>query len=190
MSGSKSESEGGGGRLAVPEDGVELLGDPDEGRPAAQLLQLSGSDVGAGGAHASQDVSYRLIHRPFVGNFHRLPLRRSAGAKNTKHDSVVAKKKRSDSKTIKLLFFLKQNLTCNQLRLLSASSSPCRSSSHKTACISCRFSRWSHRRSRSDQPASRPASQSRLRRLKRTAEVKLLISNRWGSLCLETLDSF
>uniref|UniRef100_A0A3B5RF93 B box-type domain-containing protein n=1 Tax=Xiphophorus maculatus TaxID=8083 RepID=A0A3B5RF93_XIPMA len=96
MSGSESESEGGGGRLAVPEDGVELLGDPDEGRPAAQLLQLSGSDVGAGGAHASQDVSYRLIHRPFVGNFHRLPLRRSAGAKNTKHDSVVAKKKKRD----------------------------------------------------------------------------------------------
>lgn len=74
MSGSKSESEGGGGRLAVPEDGVELLGDPDEGRPAAQLLQLSCSNVGAGGAHASQDVSYRVIHRPFVGNLHCLPL--------------------------------------------------------------------------------------------------------------------
>uniref|UniRef100_A0A3B3YNW9 B box-type domain-containing protein n=1 Tax=Poecilia mexicana TaxID=48701 RepID=A0A3B3YNW9_9TELE len=73
-SGMESESEGGGRRLAVPEDGVELLGDPDEGRPAAQLLQLSCSNVGAGGADASQDVSYRLVHRPFVGNFHRLPL--------------------------------------------------------------------------------------------------------------------
>uniref|UniRef100_A0A3Q2QYL1 B box-type domain-containing protein n=1 Tax=Fundulus heteroclitus TaxID=8078 RepID=A0A3Q2QYL1_FUNHE len=35
---------------------------------------LARSDVGAGGADASQDVSYRFVHRTLVGNFHRLPL--------------------------------------------------------------------------------------------------------------------
>lgn len=61
----------------VAEDSVELLGDPDEGGPAAQLLQLAGPDVGAGGSHPAQDVPYCHLHRPFVRNFDCLPLRRS-----------------------------------------------------------------------------------------------------------------
>ena len=64
----------GGGSAVVAKDGVELLGDSDESRPAAQFLQLAGSNVGAGGANPSQDVSYGLVHRPFVRDFHRLPL--------------------------------------------------------------------------------------------------------------------
>uniref|UniRef100_A0A3P9D0Y7 B box-type domain-containing protein n=1 Tax=Maylandia zebra TaxID=106582 RepID=A0A3P9D0Y7_9CICH len=66
----------------VPEDGVELLGDSDEGRPAAQLLQLGCTDIRAGGADPSQDVSYGVTHRTFVENFHGLPLRRSGGKEN------------------------------------------------------------------------------------------------------------
>lgn len=71
------------GRSAVvPEDGVELLGDSDEGRPAAQLLQLGCTDIRAGGADPSQDVSYGVAHRTFVENFHGLSLRRSGGNEN------------------------------------------------------------------------------------------------------------
>lgn len=75
------------GRSAVvAEDGVELLGDPDEGGPAAQLLQLGCPDIGAGGADPAQDVSYCHVHRTFVRNFDRLSLRRSGGKKKTHWD--------------------------------------------------------------------------------------------------------
>lgn len=67
----------------VAEDSVELLGDPDEGGPAAQLLQFACPDIGAGGADPAQDVSYCHIHRTFVKNFDCLPLRRSGGKKHT-----------------------------------------------------------------------------------------------------------
>ncbi len=71
-----------GHSAVVAEDSVELLGDPDEGGPAAQLLQFACTHIGAGGADAAQDVSYRLLHRTFVRNFDCLSLRCS-GAKNT-----------------------------------------------------------------------------------------------------------
>lgn len=61
----------------VAEDSVELLGDPDEGGPATQLLQFAGPNVGAGGPDSAQDVPYCHLHRPFVKNFDCLPLRRS-----------------------------------------------------------------------------------------------------------------
>lgn len=68
------------GRSAVvAEHSVELLGDPDESGPAAQLLQFARADVGAGGADPTQDVPYCHINRTFVKNFDRLPLRRSGG---------------------------------------------------------------------------------------------------------------
>lgn len=67
----------------VAEDGVELLGDPDEGGPATQLLQFTCPDIGAGGANPTQDVSYSHIHGTFERNFHCLPLRRSGGKKKT-----------------------------------------------------------------------------------------------------------
>lgn len=60
--------------LTIAKNRVELLGDSDKGRPAAQLLQFSGSDVSAGGADASQDVPHRLLHRSFEGDLHCLPL--------------------------------------------------------------------------------------------------------------------
>lgn len=68
----------------VAEDGVELLRDPDEGGPAAQLLQFARTDVGAGGADPAQDVSYRPLHRAFVRDLHCLPLRSSGGGKKKK----------------------------------------------------------------------------------------------------------
>lgn len=71
-------------RLAVvAENSVELLGDPDEGGPAAQLLQFACPDIGAGGADPTQDVSYCNLHWTFVENFDCLPLRRSGGKKQT-----------------------------------------------------------------------------------------------------------
>ena len=65
--------------LAVTEDGVELLGDADEGGAAAQLLQLARAHVGAGGANAAQHVAQRPLHGALVGHFHRLPLRCPSG---------------------------------------------------------------------------------------------------------------
>lgn len=75
------------GRSAVvAEHSVELLGDPDESGPAAQLLQFARADVGAGGADPTQDVPYCHINRTFVKNFDRLPLRRSGGKRTeSKH---------------------------------------------------------------------------------------------------------
>lgn len=71
-------------RLAVvAENSVELLGDPDEGGPAAQLLQFACPDIGAGGADPTQDVSYCNLHWTFVENFDCLPLRRSGGKRQT-----------------------------------------------------------------------------------------------------------
>lgn len=58
----------------IAKDGVELLGDSDEGGPAAQFLQLRCPDVGAGGANPAQDVSYCHVHRTFVKNLDRLAL--------------------------------------------------------------------------------------------------------------------
>lgn len=67
--------QGGAGHSAVvAEDSVELLGDPDEGGPATQLLQFACPDIGAGGADPAQDVPYCLLHRTFVRNFYCLPL--------------------------------------------------------------------------------------------------------------------
>lgn len=63
-------------------DRVELLGDPDEGGPAAQLLQFPCPDVGAGGADPAQHVPYRDLHRTFVADLHRLPLRRPGLSKS------------------------------------------------------------------------------------------------------------
>lgn len=76
----------------VAVDCVELLGDPDEGGPAAQLLQFSRPDVGAGGADAAQHVPYRDLHRPFVGDLHRLALRRS-GVSNKARRLVLTGRK-------------------------------------------------------------------------------------------------
>lgn len=73
------------GRLTVVTvNCVELLADPDEGGPAAQLLQFPRPDVGAGGAHPAQHVPYRDLHRTFVGDLHRLPLRRSGVSNSTR----------------------------------------------------------------------------------------------------------
>lgn len=66
-----------GPRLAViAKDGVQLLGDPDEGGPAAQLLQLGCSHIGAGGSNPTQYISYGDVNGAFVGDLYRLPLRR------------------------------------------------------------------------------------------------------------------
>lgn len=59
-------------------------------------------------------------------------------------------------------------LTCTQPRRLRVSSSLCRSSFHRTACISCRFSQWSLPHSPSGLPAYHPASRSPLQHLKVT----------------------
>lgn len=61
---------------------VELLGDPNEGGPAAQLLQFPRPDVGAGGPDPAQYVPYSDVHWTFVEDLHRLPLRRSGVSKN------------------------------------------------------------------------------------------------------------
>lgn len=76
----------------VAVNGVELLGDPDEGGPAAQLLQFPRPDVGAGGPDAAQHVPYRDLHRPFVGDLHRLPLRRSGVSKSRRRLVLTGRK--------------------------------------------------------------------------------------------------
>lgn len=81
-------SDRAGCSAVVAEDSVELLGDPDESRPATQLLQFASTDIGAGGADPSQDVSYRCIDRTFVRNFNRLPLW-SSGSKKVKHTMIL-----------------------------------------------------------------------------------------------------
>lgn len=52
-----------------------LLCDPDEGGSPAELLQLGGTDVGAGGAEASEHVPDGVLHVPSVGDLHRPALR-------------------------------------------------------------------------------------------------------------------
>lgn len=66
---------GGAGDLNVTEDGVELLGDTDEGSAAAELLQLARAHIGTGGADPAQHVADRHVHGALVGHLHRLPLR-------------------------------------------------------------------------------------------------------------------
>lgn len=59
--------------LAVTsEHSVELLGDSDEGGPATELLQFSSPDIGARRADATQDVSYRILHRSFIEDLNSL----------------------------------------------------------------------------------------------------------------------
>lgn len=53
-----------------------LLRDADEGGSPAQLLELGGAHVGAGGAEASQHVADGVLHVSSVGNLHRPPLGR------------------------------------------------------------------------------------------------------------------
>ena len=59
------------------EDVIGLLGDPDEGGPAAQFLQLAGAHVGAGGTHTTQDVLHCDTHVTSVLNLNCLPFRGS-----------------------------------------------------------------------------------------------------------------
>lgn len=66
-----------------------LLRDPDEGGSPAQLLQLGGAHVGAGGAEASQHVADGVLHVPSVGHLHRPALR------GPEEVSTVAPSKRS-----------------------------------------------------------------------------------------------
>lgn len=73
---------------------VELLGDPDEGGPAAQLLQFPRPHVGAGGPDPAQDVPYGDLHRAFVGDLHRLPLRRSGVSKKRTRRLVLTGRER------------------------------------------------------------------------------------------------
>ena len=57
------------GRSAVvAEDGVELLGDPDEGCPLGHFLDASGSDVGASRTQSAQDVQHGCVHVTSVGH--------------------------------------------------------------------------------------------------------------------------
>lgn len=137
---------------------VELLGDPDEGGPAAQLLQFPRPDIGAGGPDPAQYVPYSDLHRTFVGDFHRLPLRRSGVSKKTHAEVSLDRTRTSIGR--------KRRLTCTQPPPLHASSWPCRSSFRRTACTSSRFSQWSLPRSPSGRRASRPASRNPLRLLK------------------------
>lgn len=53
-----------------------LLCDPDEGGSPAQLFQLGGAHVGAGGAEPPQHIPDGVLHISSVGNFHCPPLRR------------------------------------------------------------------------------------------------------------------
>lgn len=55
---------------------VGLLCDADEGGPPAQLLELGGAHVCAGGAEASQHLADGVLHISSVRNLHGLSLRR------------------------------------------------------------------------------------------------------------------
>ena len=57
---------------------VQLLGDPYERGPAAELLQLGRPDVCTRGADSPQDVLQRLLHVASVFNLNGLTLRGSA----------------------------------------------------------------------------------------------------------------
>lgn len=52
-----------------------LLCDPNEGGPSAELLQLGGTNVGAGGPEATEHVPDGVLHVPSVGHLHRPALR-------------------------------------------------------------------------------------------------------------------
>lgn len=47
-----------------------LLCDADEGGPPAQLFELGGAHVGAGGAEAAQHVADGVLHVPPIGDLH------------------------------------------------------------------------------------------------------------------------
>ena len=53
-----------------------LLRDTDEGGSPAQLFELGGAHVGAGGAEAPQHIADGVLHISSVGNLHGPPLRR------------------------------------------------------------------------------------------------------------------
>lgn len=53
-----------------------LLRDADEGGPPAQLFELGGAHVCAGGAEAAQHVTDGVLHVASVGHLHGPPLRR------------------------------------------------------------------------------------------------------------------
>lgn len=56
-----------------------LLCDPDEGGSPAELLQLGCTNIGAGGAEASEHVPDGVLHVPSVGHLHRPALRGPEG---------------------------------------------------------------------------------------------------------------
>lgn len=58
----------------ISKHSVKLLGNSDEGGPAAQLLQFASPHIGAGGADPTQDVSYRILYWPFKDDLNCLPL--------------------------------------------------------------------------------------------------------------------
>lgn len=68
-------SGGGWGNLNVAENGVQLLGDADEGSASAELLQLARAHIGTGGADAPQNVTDRHFHGALVDHLHCLALR-------------------------------------------------------------------------------------------------------------------
>ena len=46
---------------SLAEDLVELLGDPDEGRPLRHLLELGRAHVGAGRPEAAEDIEHGVL---------------------------------------------------------------------------------------------------------------------------------
>lgn len=62
-----------------------LLCDANEGGSPAQLLELGGAHVGAGGAEAPQHVPDGVLHVSPVGNLHRPPLGRPERRQRVTH---------------------------------------------------------------------------------------------------------
>lgn len=60
---------------ALSEHVTGLLRDTDESGSPAQLFELGGTNVGAGGAKAPQHVTDGVLHISSVGNLHCPPLR-------------------------------------------------------------------------------------------------------------------
>ncbi len=55
-------------------DLVDLLRDPDEGRPFGHFLDLAGANVGAGGPQAAQDILHRVRDVSAIVNLKKIVL--------------------------------------------------------------------------------------------------------------------
>lgn len=137
------------GRVCSPlcsEHLARLLCDANEGGSPAQLFELSGAHVGAGGAEAPQHVTDGVLHVSSIGNLHRPSLRRpesreeKVGIRNNISEDIS---RRIGSRLIATTDGTKFSgpLTCTQQLHPHISSWPCRSSCRRRVCISCRSSR-------------------------------------------------